>query len=400
MNNPSDRIRVLFVMVQIDIMGGSEQLVYKIIEQLDRSRFDPCLAWFYGDRLLGHFKKLDLPLYHVPKIKRFDPAAMRQLASIITKKGIHVVNAHHFLSMVYSFYGAKIGNRAQLIYTEHSVWEVERISSPWKRIGRCLLKRADAAVGVTDAVTRQLRQTFGTDPARTVTILNGVDTACVGANRETLRRSFAFGEQDQVIGIVANLKKVKNHLLLLRAFVEVLREQAHTRLLLVGQGLKQDRENTEPEIRAFITQNGLGGKVILAGYRSDIPDLLGVMDVFCLCSREEGLPISLIEAMAAGLPVVGTDVEGIRGVIDHERNGLLVGDQDVPALTAALLTLLRNGRLGQALGSAARVTVQDRFSLSRCVSEYQHLFQSACEKAPGRAEQAGPIGPGAGNQGP
>jgi glycosyltransferase involved in cell wall biosynthesis len=389
MNQPSRRIKVLFVIVQLDILGGSEQLVYRIIERLDRGRFEPFLAWFSGDGKLEEFKRLGIPLYHVPKEKRFDARTMRRLARIIEDNRIDVVNAHHFLSLVYSFYGSRIRNRVRLVYTEHSVWELDRISPAWRLIGRCLARRADAAVGVTDAVTAAIGRTFGTDPARTVTILNGADDAAVPTSRAELRKGFGLGEREQVIGIVANLKKVKNHLFLLQAFAGLIRIEDSARLLIIGQGLEQDPENTEPEIRAFVAQNSLGGKVLLAGYRTDIADLLGIMDVFCLCSRKEGLPIGLIEAMAAGLPVVGTAVDGIRDVIAHGRNGLLVHEQDVPGLTEALARLLRNEELRRTLGNAARITVQDRYSLSRCVSRYEQLFGTARGRWPsGRPEEA------------
>jgi glycosyltransferase involved in cell wall biosynthesis len=93
-----------------------------------------------------------------------------------------------------------------------------------------------------------------------------------------------------------------------------------------------DAENSEPEIRSYIKEKGLENDLLLLGYRSDIPEILSIMDIFCLTSFKEGMPLSLIEAMAAGLPVIGTDVEGIRDVIVQDRNGFLIDLDDISGM--------------------------------------------------------------------
>jgi glycosyltransferase involved in cell wall biosynthesis len=381
MGGLTDKINVLFVIMQMG-MGGSERLVHNLAMKIDRYLFNPSVAWFYGDRILKEFRDLEIPLYHIPKKRSIDISTMHMLGNIIKQNDISIVNAHHFMSMVYSFYGSKVINSKKLVYTEHSEWEIEKISQKWQIIGKYLMSRVDGVVGVTEAVSKQLQKTFQTARARTFTIQNGVDFKAFrdGNGSTSLRMTLGLADHEKVIGIVANFRSIKNHIFLLRAFAELVKEHNDVRLLLVGQGFPNDPENSEQGIRDFVKGKALSGKVLLLGYRSDIPDLLNIMDIFCLTSHKEGLPISLIEAMAAGLPVVGTDVEGIRDVIMPNKNGFLVPIGDVMGLKNALHTLIQNESLRQKFGQKSGSLARDTYSLERCVKQYQDLFSSLMKK--------------------
>jgi glycosyltransferase involved in cell wall biosynthesis len=381
MRSLTDKINVLFVIMQME-MGGSERLVHNLALKLDRGLFNPSVAWFFGDRILKEFNDLNIPLYHVPKIRRIDLSSMRKLGAIVKDNVIHIVNAHHFMSVVYSFYGCKIRNHAGLVYTEHSEWEVERIPLKWRIMGNCLLKHADGAIGVSPAVTMQIKNKFKIDKSKTLTISNGVDLeAFEGENeRQTLRKKLGIADNEKIIGTVANFRKIKNHIFLLKVFNEFVREYKNVRLLLIGQGFEGDVENTEEELRNYVNEKGLGKNVLFLGYRSDIPELLKIMDIFCLASFKEGLPISLIEAMAAGLPVVGTDVEGIRDVIIPNKNGFLVQIDDVKGLKNVLQNLIKDESLRNKFGEESKSLARDTYSLEHCVKQYQDIFSSIIKK--------------------
>ncbi|MFZ3091289.1 MAG: glycosyltransferase [Nitrospirota bacterium] len=361
--------------------GGSERLVDNLALKLDRGIFNPSIAYFFDDAVSKEFNGQDLKLYHVPKTKRFDISTMLKLSGLIKENNIHVVNAHHFMPMVYSFYGCKIKNNCKLIYTEHSIWEIERIPWKWRKAGDYLLSRSDGVVGVSEEVTEAIQNKFKLHSSRVFTIKNGVDLNAYRSsnNKEELRKELGIAEDEKVIGIVANLKRIKNHILLLKAFDELVKNYMKVKLLLIGQGFENDPENTEAELRIFVDKNGLKEKVLFLGYRSDIPDLLNIMDIFCLTSFNEGLPISLIEAMAAGLPIVGTDVEGIRDTILHDKNGFLVKTDDIQGLKNVLYMLLKDESLRQRCGMKSRLLSKE-YSLEQCVNEYQDLFLTTANK--------------------
>jgi len=134
-------------------------------------------------------------------------------------------------------------------------------------------------------------------------------------------------------------------------------------------------------VKDKVQELGIADSVSFLGYRSDVRELLSIIDIFCLTSLKEGLPISLIEAMAVGLPVVGTNVEGIRDVIVPNYNGLLVELGDVNALKNILLDLLKHPDHGESLGRVARQMAEERYSLTRCVSEYEALFLSTLQSS-------------------
>ena len=168
------KINVLFVMMHLK-GGGSERLVHNLALKLDRRLFNPSIAYFFEDGALKEFSKDGVPLYHVPKTKRLDISTMLKLSDLIKKNNIHIVNAHHFMPMVYSFYGCKIKNNCNLIYTEHAKSEVDKISWRWQKIGGYLLNRSDAAVGVTGEVSEAIHNKFKLHSSKVFTIKNGVD---------------------------------------------------------------------------------------------------------------------------------------------------------------------------------------------------------------------------------
>lgn len=357
-------------------MGGSEHLVWDLIRNLDRNSFSPHLAWFYQEKPLQEFLDLNIPLYHVPKKKRFDFKTMQQLADIISRNAIDVVNAHHYLSFVYSFYGCKIANRKGLLYTEHSAWELQSISTKWKYMGRLFLRMPNPAIGISEMVSNELKKVFWLPAKAVETITNGVD--CVRMtptdNKDQAKKKVGLQPKDIVLGIVANLKQNKNHIYLLKAFKRLHQESNHLKLLVVGQGFEDDPESSELEIRDYITKNDLHPAVSLLGSCSNVPEILQSLDIFCLTSYQEGLPISLIEAMATSLPVVGTRVPGIQDVILHEKNGYLVELNNVEELVTALKKLIEDPSLRLTLGIRSRKIAEENYAFSTCIRRYQDLF--------------------------
>ena len=371
------KVNILFVITQMG-MGGSERLVHNLALRLDRSRFNPSVAWLVGSEALKEYEDLQVPLHYVPKTKRVDFSTMRRLARIIDSESIDIVNAQHFMPTIYSYYGCKLGAKAALVFTAHSRWEIEDTSLKWRVAGGYLLRRIDASVGVSPDVSSAIQSVFKTKASQTVTIENGVDTDLFGREKDVqgLRRSLGLTDRDIVIGTVGNLKTVKNHLLLLQAFAKVSEELESVKLLIVGRGSMLESDDTEDDLRLFVDEHRLAERVLFLGYRTDIAGLLQVMDIFCLTSLREGLPISLMEAMAAGLPVVGTNVQGIRDVITPNVDGILVELGDVTALKVALIGLIRDEQRRNNLGRAGHEKAVQKYSLQRCVREYEQLFLS------------------------
>jgi len=361
------KINILFVIPQLE-KGGSESLVYEIASRLDRNIFSSSVAYFkyYGNESFQKaFQNHDIRLYHIPINNTVDISAMQRMANIIRDYCIDVVNAHHFVSMVYS------------IYTEHSSWEVDNVTLKWLLLGRMLIHQLDCVTGISDDVTNALRSKYHINEKKVLAINNGVSLEGIKMTRtaRAIRDEFGISDDVKIIASVANFRRVKNHLFLLRGFKELVKEFGNVKLLLVGQGTENDSENTEINVRSYVKENGLLEKVILTGHRNDVRELLSIADVFCLTSYREGLPISMLEAMSTGLPVVGTNVPGIRDVIMNGENGYLVESDDHMSLKKALAILLTNRKIQLSFGQKSINIVNERYSMNECMKAYQDLFQ-------------------------
>ena len=384
-------INTLFLLPQLD-RGGSENLVFNLGKMMDHGRFCPSLAVFgfpQCEEFIEDFEKNRIKVFKIPKTASIDFGLMRKLSRIVADRKVQVINAHHFVSMVYAFYGTKRNKQAGLIYTEHSRWEIERIPLKWRIAGSYLLHQVDGIIAVSAEVAEAIERKFLVNKAKITIIRNGVDLDRFSRqyNREELRREFGLKPNDLVIGMVANFRKIKNHIFLLRAFKPLINENAGVKLMFVGKGMKDDPESSEGEIRGFVRDHSMSENVMFMGSRADIPELLAVMDVFCLISLNEGLPISLIEAMAAGLPVIGSDVDGIRGIVKQGVNGILVGPSDEASLREALRSLLLNEKMRATFGHHSREIADKLYSLERCVRQYQDLFLRVSNKKRGCAQE-------------
>lgn len=368
------RINILFVMLQMK-PGGSEKLVYEIISGLDRERFSPSVAWFKDKDLVEDFKKLNIQLHYIPKTKRLDLHAMAELSKVIKTTGAKIVNVHHFMPLFYSYFGCKVANNVKIVYTEHSLWEVRTDSLMWALIKGYMLKKTDAVIGVSEEISNSIKKTYKLKEKQVYAIRNGVNLRKYPQKHDRLIQGLGINENPIKIVMVANFRKNKNHVFLLKAFSELSkRNNNKVHLVFIGQGFKDDPDNSESEVLETIRNLNLNEKVSLLGYRSNVNELLSEMDIACLCSDKEGLPMSLIEAMAAGLPVVGTDVDGIKDVIIDKYNGFLVEKGDVKKYSEALDILVQDRDLRMIFGRRSQEIVAQEYSMEKCIFEYEEVF--------------------------
>ncbi|MFT4255933.1 MAG: glycosyltransferase [Pseudoxanthomonas sp.] len=263
------------------------------------------------------------------------------------------------------------------VHTEHSdharlargLHNEIRMRLWWRRASR-LARRFCC---VSEDIARSVRRWRTVDGARVAVVPNGVDTALYAhrTRREALRRALGLPADAQVIGTVGRLTEVKRQDLLLRAFARIAAERPRAWLLLVGDG--EQRAALETLAQAC----GLHGRIVFAGYQTDIPPHLAAMDVFAMSSRHEGLPLALLEAWAARLPVVSSAVGGVPHVVRHGYNGLLFDNGDEAALATALARLLDDTLLAQRLAAAGEDSVCASFSLERMAERYDGHYRAA-----------------------
>jgi glycosyltransferase involved in cell wall biosynthesis len=236
---------------------------------------------------------------------------------------------------------------------------------------RLLLKDGDRVVAVGGAVREALQRNEGIPASRIRTIYNGVNLApflANGQDRQAIRRSLGLAATDFVAITVARLDYLKDHATAVTALARLRAEMPAARLVLVGEG--PERQRVEQQVQSL----GLGDAVLLLGLRKDVDHLLHAADAFLLTSISEGIPLTVIEAMAAGLPVVATDVGGVREVVLHGESGFLTPAKDAAAIAERLRQLAQQPVLAAEMGRRGRQRALDHFSAEQMNAAYRRLY--------------------------
>lgn len=256
-----------------------------------------------------------------------------------------------------------------IVHTVHGLHEHDRLRTRvFMRMGAAL---TDWVVAVSEPLRTYLINRLRLSSHTTVTLLNGVDTdrfAPTGGD-EAFREEFGVGDR-HVIGMVARFDPVKDHTTLLDAFAQVRRQREDVALVLIGDG--PDRASAV----ARVARLGLTNDVRFVGTRTDMPAVYRALDLFVLSSRAEGTSMSILEAMASGLPVVATAVGGTPHLLGEEPVGRLVPRSDPAALAGGILDVLGDAQERIRLGRAARDRCDRCFSLRQMVDRYEGLYRN------------------------
>lgn len=313
--------------------------------------------------LARDFAERGVTVHTVPKGSGVDPTLVYRLRETFRRAGVQVVHTHNPQPL---FYGALAGRLAGavVVHTKHGA-NPDAGRRLWlRRFGGHLVH---AYVAVSEATARVARKNHECPPARLHTVTNGIVLdrfAPDPASREAIRAELAIPDDAFVFGTVGRVSKEKDHVHLLRSVGPLLGPKV--RLVIVGDG------DEMPKVRAEAEH--LNPWVSLMGLRRDVERILPAFDVFVLSSRSEGLPLALVEAMASGLPLVCTDVGGVKDVV--EDAGLIVPARDEGALRAAMRTLLESPERLEHLRALAPVRAR-RYDARRMSEDYLALYRAA-----------------------
>jgi glycosyltransferase involved in cell wall biosynthesis len=300
----------------------------------------------------------------------------RALARIISSFAPHVVHIHNAPWLR----GAVAARRASTPVVVHTLHGFDADDGWRLRLQlRAGARLSDAVVGVSPALVEYMRGALRL-PARKIRLVrNGIDAArFTGAATGRLRRLLSVSPESLLVGIVARLHPVKDHVTLIHAFEKARMAVPHAHLVLFGDGPERST------IEALLMQLGLEQCVHLCGVRLDLPELLPELDVAVLSSRAEGLPMSLLETMAAGCCTVATAVGAIPELVAPD-SGVCVPAGDADALAAALELVLGDAGLRSAMGRAARQRVTTQYSLEAMAGAYEQIYRQRLRESTRRA---------------
>lgn len=318
------------------------------------------------------------------------PVSLIQLARLIRRERYDFVHVHTPIAAALGRAAARLsGARPVVLYTAHGFYFHDRMR-PWLRRVLIWQERLFGqlctdflfTVSPEDQVTA-LHERI-TDVGRTHCLNSlGIDLERFGSVPATgLQRSdIGLSEEDRVIAYVGRLVREKGVIELLEAMAVVRQRMPHTRLMVVGDTLESDRgTGIQREIRALLAKHELGESVVFLGFRSDVPALLHLADLFVLPSYREGMPLTILEAMAAGKPIVATNVRGCREEVVKGLTGILVAPQDPRSLSEAILSLLAAPERAKAMGLAGRAHAEKAFDQRRVLEEEVEAYRRLAKR--------------------
>ena len=367
------RTHVLQVVLSL-APGGTERLVMEICRRsAPEFRSTVCClddegAW--AAELRGEGIEV-IPLRRAPG---FRPSVGRRIARIAEERGIRLAHCHQYSPFVYGRIASWFQPRLKLVYTEHG--RLSDAAPSWKRRAvNPLLSRFDGA-GV--AVSHELRDYMigaGFAADRLQVIHNGIDPGPHPSADQRLaaRRLLGIADTRFVVMTVARLDPVKDLTGLLDAFARVRAQVPDARLVVVGDGPERERL----ERRAAMAD--LSGSVVMAGYRSDVRALLPAADVYVSNSISEGVSITILEAMAAAVPVVATSVGGTPEVLAGSAGGTLVPARAPERVASAIVALARDAARRASIGAEGRRRVETAFTIDRMVGDYARIYRQLLE---------------------
>lgn len=351
-------------------MGGSERIVYDIVRMLDDRAFTCTVIGFEDGPFRALYERLGIKTQCISKSKKIDAGFVRDFRSIIADEKVEVMNPHHFSPLFYTFLATRFTG-VRVIYTEHSRWQLEELAFHKKIANRIMLGGIDGVVAISGQIEDYYLNRLRIPRKKIHLIYNGIDTAAFGSGSENgLRRQLGINKNDLVIGTVANIRPEKNLKLLVSAFSDLAKVYGNAVLVIIGQDFM------EGELQSFAGRSGAGDRILFLGRRDDVPSLMKVLDIFCLPSIYEGLPLTVLEAMAAGVPVIGSDVLGISEVIRHMENGLLFPSNDREKLAECIAALIKDDALRKRISLSGRRSVERRYSFENMIAGYERLFSS------------------------
>jgi glycosyltransferase involved in cell wall biosynthesis len=385
----SDTLHVTHAVLSLDT-GGLERIVVDLVRQgrrlgqrvsvicLERPGTLAPQAEALGARLLCLGKKPGVR----PGTRGHVEVALRDLRP-------DVLHTHQVGALFYAGPAARSAGVPVVVHTEH-INNIRKAGAGYIRRQRMswlwwwAARHARKFLCVSADIADELAARRIVPREKLAVVLNGINTEPFRepVDRAALRHSLGIAPDAPVIGTVGRLNEVKRQDLLLRAFARVRTDCPAARLLLVGDGPMRG------ELEGLAASLGAAGAVHFAGYQPQPERYLRVMDVFALTSRMEGLPLAILEAWAAGLPVVATSVGGVPDLVACGRNGLLFPSDDEAALVGLLGQLLADPRRARALGEAGRGEVMGRYDLERMAADYDRHYRQLLGRAAGQAARA------------
>lgn len=365
-------IKIAFVIDTIESpSAGTEKQLLLLIRHLDRNKFQPYLCVLRSSEWLE--KEFDLCPLHIIQLASFKAVSgwMRiiEFSRFLRNEGFTIVQTHFRDSSIAGILAARLAGIENIVGTRRNqgYW----YNSLELMVQRFLTRWVTVFVANSESTRQWAGKTEGIDPIRIDVIYNALEIESFykgsGGQRLAFRENCGFPSDAVIVGIVANLRPVKAIDMFIRAAKIVLERCPQARFIVVGEGPERER------LEQLGTELGIATRVCFLGKRLDIPEILSCMDIGILSSSSESFSNSIVEYMAAGLPVVCTDVGGAREAVEDGINGFVVQSGDYMAMADRIVAILMTGNMAL-LGQNNRGKAEGLFSLPAIIQQYEQFY--------------------------
>jgi glycosyltransferase involved in cell wall biosynthesis len=364
-------IRVVHVVSDFGGGGGAETVAANLLRTADPEHFDARAISICGpfgwEGLEETLAQDGVPVWYMEKQRGFDSSVVARVARTLEHFRPHVVHTHTY-ALRYALPYMLYRRTSAMVHTVHSLAEKE-VEWYGRWVHRLAFRRGVLPVAIAREVAESIRRVYGIDEIALIPNGIPVDTfRSPSIDRERWRNKGGFLPTEILFVCVAWLRPEKNPVLLLEAFRRGPASDPRAHLLLVGIGPLRS------ELERQIGAAGLQGRVHLLGKRADVPEILNAADVFVLSSDYEGNPLSVMEAMAAGKPMICTAVGGVPELVE-DGCGLLVPPRDAQALAKAMSYMLENPNARKSMGEKSARRAVERFDLRAMTEAYEDLYR-------------------------
>lgn len=372
------KAKILYVVENL-AFGGAARGFAQLAGAL-KDRYEILFACQPGGLLGERLKQFDVPIRSLDFQRPLSLSRLIRLRRIIREEGVHLVHSMgaraDFSARIAAWMaGAPVVVSTTAMFVEG--YDVPPLKRAVYRVGNRLSERfCDGFIAVSDAIRKVLVNGHRIPEDKVVRIYNGVELDTFRPQVQDgwkLKQELGFSPEAPIVGTIGRLVYQKAQDTFLQAASLVVQAVPDAQFLIVGEG------PLRPSLERMVDELGLR-RCRLVGFRSDIPNMLSIMDIFALSSILEGLPRVLLEALALARPVVATSIDGVTEIAQHEVTALLVPPRQPAALAHAIIALMKDQKLASRLGKAGRKLAEERFALSRAVKEVDRFYSTLLEK--------------------
>jgi glycosyltransferase involved in cell wall biosynthesis len=313
-------------------------------------------------------------IFSLPLRNALDFGSALELARLMREHQIEIAHAHVARDYTLAALAVRQWPQAKLVITRHVLFRLNRLHS-------ITFRQVQRVIAVSHAVGRALTAQKIFPATKIKVIPNGIDfrrfdASLEGFDREAFRRRMNIPQGSFLIGTVGEIKRQKGHEEFLRAATIISRENKATHFIIAGADSTRTGEHLAA-LERLISELGLTNRVHFTGWLDEVAPLMAALDVYVSASRTESFGLAMVEAMAAGLPVVATATEGALEIIDNKETGVIVPVDDYEALAARVLYLLKDEDERARLGASANSRARERFDFKRMVDETEKVYSEA-----------------------